>query len=149
MHVGIINGPNLGRIGAREVAVYGLRSMESMLQELRGAYPDITISYLQSHYEGALIEELYRLSDSEDCIGVVLNAGAYTHTSIALLDAIRAISIPVVEVHLSNILAREEYRHTSVIGAACLGSIAGFGLESYRLGIEALLRSTTTKYSHK
>ena len=139
MHIGIVNGPNLGRIGSREVDVYGLRTMDSLLNELRNTYANLSISYMQSNHEGELIDELYRLSDGTAC-GIVLNAGAYTHTSIAILDAIRAINPPVIEVHLSNILAREPYRHNSLIGGACLGTISGFGLDSYRLAVEALLR---------
>lgn len=138
MHIGIVNGPNLGRIGSREVDVYGLRTMDSLLNELRNTYTNLSISYMQSNHEGELIDELYRLSDGTAC-GIVLNAGAYTHTSIAILDAIRAINPPVIEVHLSNILARETYRHNSLIGCACLGTISGFGLDSYRLAVEALL----------
>ena len=106
MHIGIVNGPNLGRIGSREVDVYGLRTMDSLLNELHNTYPNLSISYMQSNHEGELIDELYRLSD-DAAHGIVLNAGAYTHTSIAILDAIRAINPPVIEVHLSNILARE------------------------------------------
>ena len=138
MHIGIVNGPNLGRIGSREVDVYGLRTMDSLLNELRNTYTNLSISYMQSNHEGELIDELYRLSDGTAC-GIILNAGAYTHTSIAILDAIRAINPPVIEVHLSNILAREPYRHNSLIGGACLGTISGFGLDSYRLAVEALL----------
>ena len=138
MHIGIVNGPNLGRIGSREVDVYGLRTMDSLLNELRNTYTNLSISYMQSNHEGELIDELYRLSDGTAC-GIILNAGAYTHTSIAILDAIRAINPPVMEVHLSKILAREPYRHNSLIGGACLGTISGFGLDSYRLAVEALL----------
>ena len=116
MHIGIVNGPNLGRIGSREVDVYGLRTMDSLLNELRNTYTNLSISYMQSNHEGELIDELYRL-----------------------FDAIRAINPPVIEVHLSNILARETYRHNSLIGSACLGTISGFGLDSYRLAVEALL----------
>lgn len=141
MHIGIINGPNLHNIGSREPALYGKVSWQTYLEGLYRAFPHIRLSYTQSHCEGHIIEELYRLSDTQGCIGIVLNAGAYTHTSLAILDAIRAISIPVVEVHMSNIYARESYRHKSLLAEACQGQIAGFGLESYRLGIEALISS--------
>lgn len=139
MRIGIINGPNLGRIGSREVDVYGVRTMDSLLDELLVRYPNIDISYSQSNHEGEILDQLYYLSDNK-VDGIVLNAGAYTHTSIAILDAIRAIDTPVVEVHLSNILAREDYRHKSLIGRGCLGSISGFGLDSYRLAVEALIQ---------
>lgn len=142
MHIAIINGPNLGRIGSREVDIYGLRTMDSLLLDLRRDYePMHQISYFQSNSEGDIIDELYRMEDLQEPVGIVLNAGAYTHTSIAILDAIRAISVPVVEVHLSNILSRESFRHHSVIGSACVGCVSGFGLDSYRLGVQALLMS--------
>lgn len=139
MRIAIINGPNLHAIGSREVGIYGVRPFADFLGELRSSYPHLAIDYMQSHHEGAIIEALYHYDQMPDCRGIVLNAGAYTHTSIAILDAIRAISSPVVEVHLSHIYARESYRHKSVIAEACRGQIAGFGLESYRLGVEALL----------
>ncbi|KGN71457.1 type II 3-dehydroquinate dehydratase [Porphyromonas sp. COT-239 OH1446] len=136
----IVNGPNLGRIGRREPELYGSTSFDLYLEQLRQRYPDLQLGYYQSNCEGALIDHLYRLED-EAAQGVILNAGAYTHTSIALLDALRAIHLPVIEVHLSNIHARESYRHTSMIASACQGVITGFGLESYALAIEALRRS--------
>lgn len=145
MLIGIINGPNLHHIGSREVDIYGSRTMTSCLEELRRDYPAYELSYYQSHCEGAIIEELYRLDALPSTVGIVLNAGAYTHTSIAILDAIRAISTPVVEVHLSNVLAREEYRHRSLIGGACRGQISGFGLNSYKLAIQAIV----TDYNNK
>lgn len=138
MHIGIINGPNLQRIGSREVDIYGVHTMEDFLSSLRSRYADITISYMQSHHEGDIITELYRLSDMPETVGIVLNAGGYTHTSIAILDAIRAIKTPVVEVHLSNIYAREPYRHKSLIAPACIGQITGLGIDGYRLAVEAL-----------
>lgn len=138
MKISIINGPNLNLLGRREKGVYGDRDFESFLSELESRYADVEISYFQSNSEGALIDRI-----QEDGFGkvdgIVLNAGAYTHTSIAISDAIRGIQAPVVEVHISNIAAREEYRHRSLIAASCKGSIAGFGLDSYRLAIEALL----------
>ena len=136
--VEIINGPNLQRIGRREPEIYGTKTMEVCLEELRTTYSDsLHITYFQSHCEGALIERLYQLDD-EHVDGIILNAGAYTHTSLALADALRAISIPTIEVHISNIYAREEIRHHSLLSPVCQGVITGLGLDSYRLAIEAL-----------
>lgn len=145
MHIGIINGPNLHNIGSREVDIYGVRTMTTCLEDLQRAYPDWDISYYQSHYEGDIIEALYRLDAVPGIAGIVLNAGAYTHTSIAILDAIRAITTPVVEVHLSNIFAREEFRHRSIISGACRGLISGFGLDSYKLAVEAIVQEYNNK----
>lgn len=138
MNIAIINGPNLSRLGHREVAVYGEISMDAWLDALRAQYRDVSISYLQSNHEGDLIDYLYQAEDS-GVMGIILNAGGYTHTSVALLDAIRAINIPVIEVHISNIYAREPYRHHSIISVACRGVIAGLGLDGYRLALEALI----------
>lgn len=135
----IINGPNLASLGKREPEIYGPRPFDAYLEDLRGLYPDATISYYQSNHEGELIDALYRAEQS-GAVGVVLNAGGYTHTSVALLDAIRAIGIPVVEVHISSIFAREEYRRQSMIAPACRGIISGFGLESYRLAVDFLVK---------
>ena len=136
--VEIINGPNLQRIGRREPEIYGTKTMEVCLEELRTTYSEcLRITYFQSHSEGALIERLYQLDD-EGVDGIVLNAGAYTHTSLALADALRAISIPTIEVHISNIYAREEIRRHSLLSPVCQGVITGLGLDSYRLAIEAL-----------
>lgn len=137
MDIWIINGPNLNLLGKREKSVYGDASFESYLETLRARYPHHTIHYYQSNVEGELINQIHACGFSP--VGIVLNAGAYTHTSIALSDAIRAVPAPVVEVHISNIHAREEYRHKSMIAAAVAGSIIGFGLDSYRLAIEALI----------
>lgn len=137
MKILILNGPNLNRLGRREPGIYGSESMESCLDRLRSLYPDDTIDYAQSNVEGVLIDRLQQ-ADDEGTAGIVLNAGAYTHTSIALLDAIRSLSCPVIEVHLSNVHQREAFRHHSVISAACKGVICGFGMDSYRLAIEAL-----------
>ena len=134
----IINGPNLGRLGRREPSIYGATTMEEALEGLRAAYPMHTIEYYQSNVEGLLIDRLEQAAD-EGVAGIVLNAGAYTHTSIALHDCIRAIKCPVVEVHISNVHQREDFRHHSFISAACKGVICGFGLNSYRLAIEGLL----------
>jgi 3-dehydroquinate dehydratase-2 len=136
MRIQIINGPNLNLLGQREPGIYGSESMESYLPELRRRYPDIEIDYYQSNIEGELIDKLQQVGFS--CDGIVLNAGAYTHTSIALHDCIRSLKSPVIEVHISNVHKREEFRHHSCISAACLGVICGFGLDSYRLAIEAL-----------
>lgn len=139
VRIAIVNGPNLDRIGKREPSIYGATPLDAYYEQLREKYSSsVDFSYFQSNHEGALIDELYRLSDS-GVEGIVLNAGAYTHTSIALLDAIRAIACPVIEVHLSNIYAREPYRQHSMLASACLGTIGGFGLTSYRLAVEALL----------
>lgn len=137
MKILILNGPNLNRLGRREPGIYGSESMESCLARLRSLYPDDTIDYAQSNVEGVLIDRLQQ-ADDEGIAGIVFNAGAYTHTSIALLDAIRSLSCPVIEVHLSNVHQREAFRHHSVISAACKGVICGFGMDSYRLAIEAL-----------
>ena len=133
----IINGPNLNLLGKREPTVYGNASFEDYLSELRAHFPQCEISYYQSNVEGEIINKIHEVGFEYD--GIVLNAGAYTHTSIALQDAIRAVTAPVVEVHISNVHTREEFRHKSMISCACAGVICGFGLHSYRLAIEALL----------
>ena len=137
MKIQIVNGPNLNLLGVREPGIYGSESFESYLSKLREQYPDVEIEYYQSNVEGELINKIQEVGFSFD--GIVLNAGAYTHTSIALHDCIRAIKCPVVEVHISNVHKREEFRHHSYISCACLGVIAGFGLDSYRLAIEAII----------
>lgn len=133
----IINGPNLNLLGVREPGIYGDSSFESYLPKLRTQFPDAQIDYYQSNVEGELINKMQETGFT--CDGIVLNAGAYTHTSIALLDCIRSLCCPVVEVHISNVHKREEYRHKSMISAGCLGVICGFGLDSYRLAVDALL----------
>lgn len=140
MRIQIINGPNLNLLGTREPDIYGNKVFDDYLQELRGAYPEVQIEYYQSNVEGELINKLHEVGFS--CDGIILNAGAYTHYSIALHDAVKAISSPVVEVHISNVHQREESRHHSAISAACIGVICGFGLNSYRLAIEALMAET-------
>lgn len=137
MKIQIVNGPNLNLLGVREPWIYGSESFESYLPKLREQYPDVEIEYYQSNVEGELINKIQEVGFSFD--GIVLNAGAYTHTSIALHDCIRAIKCPVVEVHISNVHQREEFRHHSFISAACKGVVCGFGLNSYRLAIEGLL----------
>ena len=135
MTIQIINGPNLNLLGVREPDVYGSMSFDDFLPRLRACFPDVQIDYFQSNIEGELIDKLQDVGFQ--CDGIVLNAGAYTHTSIALADCIRAISAPVVEVHISNVHQREAFRHQSMIAAACRGVICGFGLDSYRLAIES------------
>ena len=138
MKILIINGPNLNLLGTREPRHYGTGTMDSVLDALKSQYPGVQFDYYQSNVEGFLIDRLHKTLE-EPCDGVVLNAGAYTHTSVALRDAIAAIKVPVVEVHLSTVHSREEFRHRSLISAVCKGVICGFGLDSYRLGVEALL----------
>lgn len=136
MKIQIINGPNLNLLGKREKDIYGNMAFESYLKILKDLFQDIEFSYFQSNVEGELINMLHEQPGKSD--GVILNAGGYTHTSVALADAIAAINIPVVEVHISNIMDRESFRHTSLIAPKCAGSIMGFGMDSYRLGVEAL-----------
>lgn len=138
MRIQIINGPNINLLGKREPSIYGSVSFEDYLTELRNRYASVDIDYFQSNSEGELIDCIQDAGFRAD--GIILNAGAYTHTSIALQDAIRAVTAPVIEVHISNVHAREEYRHVSMIAAACKGVICGFGLDSYRLALEALTR---------
>ena len=135
MTIQIINGPNLNLLGVREPSVYGSTSFDDFLPRLRACFPDVQIDYFQSNIEGELIDKLQAVGFQ--CDGIVLNAGAYTHTSIALADCIRAISASVVEVHISNVHQREAFRHQSMIATACRGVICGFGLDSYRLAIES------------
>lgn len=136
MKIEIINGPNLNLLGRREPEKYGHSSFEEYLEELKSRYPDIVFSYFQSNIEGEIINEIHTAGFATG--GIILNAGGYTHTSVAIADAIAAVSAPVVEVHITNILSREDFRHTSLIGRVCRGSISGFGLDSYRLAVEAL-----------
>ena len=136
-HILVLNGPNLNLLGKREPGIYGNDSMESAFTALQARFPEVTLDYYQSNVEGELINKLNEVGFSYD--GIVFNAGAYTHTSVALHDAIKAIKTPVVEVHISNVYQRETYRHTSLITGACVGVIGGFGMDSYRLAIEAIL----------
>jgi 3-dehydroquinate dehydratase-2 len=137
MKIQIINGPNLNLLGVREKSVYGDANFETYLASLRDRYPNIQIDYYQSNVEGEIINKLHEVGFSYD--GIVLNAGAYTHTSVAIADAIAAITVTVIEVHISNVYKREEFRHHSMLAASCKGVIAGFGMDSYRLAIENLL----------
>jgi 3-dehydroquinate dehydratase II len=138
MQIAIINGPNLNLLGIREKSIYGELSFETFLEDLKFKFPNISIKYFQSNIEGEIINFLHQVGF--DYNGVIINAGAYTHTSIAIRDAIAGIKTPVVEVHISNILTRENFRHESIIGPVCVGSIMGFGLDSYRLAIESFLK---------
>lgn len=139
MRIQIINGPNINLLGKREPSIYGSSTFEDCLVGLKSRYPDVSLDYFQSNIEGELIDKIQEVGFDVD--GIVLNAGAYTHTSIALQDAIRAITAPVIEVHISNVHARESFRHVSMIACACRGVICGFGLDSYRLAVEALLQT--------
>lgn len=137
MKILLINGPNLNLLGKREKNIYGNISFDIYLQLLIKKYPGITLEYFQSNVEGEIINKIHEVGFTYD--GIILNAGAYTHTSVAIRDAIAGVKTPVVEVHISNILTRESFRHQSMIGPVCKGSIMGFGLDSYRLGIESFL----------
>jgi 3-dehydroquinate dehydratase II len=143
MRISIINGPNLNLLGKREPDKYGNRSFEDYLASLRGKYPSVIFDYFQSNVEGELINEIHNKGFSSD--GIILNAGGYTHTSVAIADAIASVNTPVIEVHITNIAAREEFRHSSLIAGKCTGSVSGFGLDSYRLAIEAILAKHETK----
>jgi 3-dehydroquinate dehydratase-2 len=138
MKIGIINGPNLNLLGKREPEVYGNKTFEDYLNELKANYPMAEIHYFQSNVEGELINKLHELGFTFD--GIILNAGAYTHTSVAIADAIAAIKTPVIEVHISNIFAREDFRHVSYMGAKCVGSISGMGLKGYELALDYFLK---------
>lgn len=133
MEILIINGPNLNLLGIREPDKYGHQNFESYLVELRTKYRDVKVDYFQSNVEGEIINKLHEKGFSVD--GIILNAGAYTHTSIAIADAVAAIKTPVIEVHISNIFAREDYRHVSYLGKHCIGSLSGFGLKGYEMAL--------------
>lgn len=136
MKIAIINGPNLNLLGKREKDIYGNMSFDEYIAELKGRFPEVYFSFYQSNIEGELINKIQEFGLIYD--GLILNAGGYTHTSVAIADAVAAIKCPVVEVHISNIFAREDFRHVSYLGAKCKGSISGFGLQSYELAVEAL-----------
>ena len=138
----IINGVNLGCLGTREVNVYGSVSFEEYLDGLRKCYPQVEFEFFQSDHVGELAE---RISKAQGMHGIILNAGAYTHTSVVLADAVRAVSCPVVEVHISNLFGREQYRRNSILSAACAGFISGFGLRSYDLAVESFLMKNMGK----
>jgi 3-dehydroquinate dehydratase-2 len=137
MKIHIINGPNLNLLGKREPEKYGNQSFDDYLLTLKSGYPEIEFGYFQSNIEGEIINEIHKTGFLAN--GIILNAGGYTHTSVAIADAIASVKTPVVEVHITNIAAREEFRKTSIIGRSCAGSITGFGLDSYRLAVEALI----------
>lgn len=149
MKIQIINGPNLNLLGKREPSVYGNQSFEDFLKDLSERHPDVTLTYYQSNVEGEIINKLHEVGFNYD--GIILNAGAYTHTSVAIHDAIGAIKTPVIEVHISNVYAREEFRHKSLITSKCAGIISGFGMDSYALALHYLIkakRSATGKDSN-
>ena len=137
-HIEIINGPNLNLTGKREPAIYGNTTMEEMVDALRRRFPDVEIGYYQSNVEGEIINRLHEVGFSAQ--GIILNAGGYSHTSVAIHDAIAAITTPVIEVHISNIFAREEYRRHSLLSEVCRGVVCGFGLEGYRFAVESFLK---------
>ena len=137
MDILILNGPNLNLLGRREPGIYGNRSFDDFFPELQEAFPHLKLTHFQSNHEGAILDKLHEVGFSHH--GIVLNAGGLTHTSVVLADAVAAISAPVVEVHLSNLHAREDFRQKSLLGRNCVGSISGFGLESYRLAVQWFL----------
>lgn len=143
MKIQIINGPNLNLLGTREPETYGSQTFEAFLETLQSDYPNVTLSVYQSNVEGELINKIHEAGYG--CDGIIINAGGYTHSSVALRDAITAVPAPVVEVHISNVYAREEFRHHSLLSAVCIGVIVGFGLDSYRLALEALMGKTINK----
>jgi 3-dehydroquinate dehydratase-2 len=143
MNILVLNGPNLNLLGRRETTIYGLGTMVELEQRMAARFPEITFSYFQSNHEGELIDRLQEAAtDGTD--GVVFNPGGYTHTSVALRDAVAGIDVPVVEVHISNVAAREEFRHVSLVAPACVGQVAGFGLDGYALAVHALQMRTET-----
>jgi 3-dehydroquinate dehydratase II len=138
MKLAIINGPNLNLLGKREKDIYGSTGFDEFMADLGKAFPSVAFNYYQSNIEGALINKLHEVGFTYD--GIILNAGGYTHTSVAIADAVAAITTPVIEVHISNIFSREDYRHVSIVGSKCKGSISGFGLQSYKLAVQAFLK---------
>ena len=137
MKIQLINGPNLNLVGIREPEKYGTETFEERISILRELFPEITFDYFQSNIEGEIINKLHETGFSYD--GIILNPGGYTHTSVSIADAVASVKSPVVEVHITNIAAREEFRHNSLVGRYCAGTIAGFGLDGYRLAVEALI----------
>jgi len=138
MNLLIINGPNLNLLGKREKSVYGTESFDDYYKVLKTSFTAISLKYFQSNIEGEIIDKIHEFGYSSD--GIIINAGAYTHTSVAIRDAIAAVSVPVVEVHISNTLSREDFRHKSIIGPVCRGCIMGFGLDSYKLAVQSFLK---------
>jgi 3-dehydroquinate dehydratase-2 len=143
MRIAIINGPNLNLLGRREPEKYGHSSFEEYLEVLKSRFPEIIFEYFQSNVEGEIINEIQKAGFSVD--GIILNAGGYTHTSVSITDAIAAVKTAVIEVHITNISAREDFRHTSLIGRSCAGTVSGFGLDSYRLAVEAFIEMNNAK----
>ena len=143
MKIIIINGPNLNLLGRRQTDIYGTSDFNSFLKKLQEKYPAIEIDHFQSNIEGEIVDKIHDVGFSYD--GIIINAGGYTHTSISIADALVAVEAPAIEVHITNILAREEYRQMSFIAHACCGSIMGFGLDSYRLGLEGLIEIARRK----
>lgn len=137
MNILIINGPNLNLLGLREKSIYGTESFNKYYEKLKKTFPNIKLDYFQSNIEGELIDKIHEYGFSAN--GIIINAGAYTHTSVAIRDAISAVTTPVVEVHISNTLSREDFRHKSIIGPVCKGCIMGFGLDSYRLAVQSFI----------
>jgi 3-dehydroquinate dehydratase-2 len=142
MKIQIINGPNLNLLGMREPNVYGDQSFSAFFERLKEVFPEIRLDHYQSNVEGEIINKIHETGFDYD--GIILNAGGYTHTSVAIRDAIKSVRTPVIEVHISNVYAREEFRHQSMISAVCAGVIGGFGLNSYRLAVEALIMANKT-----
>ena len=142
LHIAIINGPNLNLLGTREPEIYGSQRFEQFFEQLKTRFPGVSLSYYQSNVEGELINHLHSCIRSVQ--GIIINAGAYTHTSIALADAIGAVQIPTVEVHISNVFAREEYRKTSFIASRCIGSVSGLGMEGYALAVSYFISTLKT-----
>ncbi|SDL12784.1 3-dehydroquinate dehydratase [Catalinimonas alkaloidigena] len=142
MQILILNGPNLNLLGVREPGIYGSQSFEAYLEQLKASFSDVQIAYFQSNHEGELIDKLHEVGFSFD--GIILNAGGFTHTSVALTDAVAAIKTPVVEVHISNIFKREAFRHHSYLSPNCVGIISGLGMDGYRLALLYLLHAKTT-----
>jgi 3-dehydroquinate dehydratase II len=141
MNIVVINGPNLNLVGKREPEIYGNKSFDDFLPELKKLFPQITFNFYQSNMEGEIINLIQNNGFKSD--GIIINAGGYSHTSVAIADAVAAVSCAVVEVHLSNIFSREEYRHCSIVGSKCVGSISGFGFYSYVLAVQAVLNKQT------
>lgn len=143
MKILILNGPNLNLLGKREPSVYGTESFEDYFAQLKSEFPQITLKYFQSNVEGELINKIHEVGFTYD--GIIFNPGAYTHTSVALGDAVAGVNTPVIEVHISNVMAREEFRHVSYIAPKALGVIGGFGLNSYRLALNAIIHRSQSK----
>ncbi|WP_291720694.1 type II 3-dehydroquinate dehydratase [Bernardetia sp.] len=142
----IINGANLNLLGKREPSIYGNQSFEEYFDTLKNSFSkEVELCYFQSNHEGKIIDKLHELGFDDTIVGIVLNAGAFTHTSVAIGDAISSINTPVIEVHISNTFAREEFRHKSYLSKNCIGVIVGFGMESYRLGIEYFINELRTE----